>query len=377
MSSVRFIFTADSHLRGSSMGSVERGVDFFRALLSVVHIAEKQGVRDILHGGDILDTTRLTSQVSEQLQEIDLACREAGIRMHVISGNHDACKPHWIESIRKVRERLSDKERGGIYLVDNQTISIGDAKKGDTLRVLCLPSMPSDVFLQRATADTENADVLLWHGPIREFCGYPDPTALSITDLPTNIYAAILLGDIHIREFKTHNDCLVGYPGATEVAKSGDPIDCTCSLMEWDRTRGMKVVENIPVANRPVYPRRLDSEEKVQAVMQELRQIKNKPALFLINYADSLEDVRTRLNMVAGPNTLVRSRSYTIGDAVSLASAFGFQAAQMDAKPPEAFLQGIVPPDSDIGRTAAILLNPDADHATVLRDFVDRLEPSI
>ena len=368
---VKFILTADSHLRTSSMGSEERGVDFYRALLSVVLIAKKEKVRYILHGGDILDATRLSSTVQDQLQDIDLVCRENDIEMLVISGNHDACRPHWIESIQKVRRRLDDKREGGIYLVDNQVVDVEGS--GSTMKVLCLPSMPPEVMLERATS-TE-ADVLLWHGPIREFCGYPDPSALSITDLPADRFDGILLGDIHIRKFEELNDCLIGYPGATEVARSDDPLDCTCTLMEWTDGKPVKVLKHIPVNNRPVFPRRIDSEQKLQDVMAEIRKHGHKPALFLINYADSIEGVRERLNMIAGQNTMIRSKSYTIGNAVSLAGVFGALASNMDAKPPEAFLHGLVAPNSDISRVAAMLLSPEADHSTILRDFVERLDP--
>lgn len=366
---MRFILTADWHLRLSSMGMFERGLDFFEAARNVIKLATQHGVRHILHGGDILHTKVQHPTVMSQLISLDQEAKRAGITVWTVSGNHDAIEPHWITVLQKLPTHPDHNPDAGIKLLDGTTAHLNEGP--ESMTVLGLPPVSREGLIQAIKLHKQQFDVLLWHGAVKELAGFPDDTMVHLADLPTNRCKAVLLGDIHKRQFVQVGDCLVGYPGATEVANRDDPLDPTCTLMEW-RNNKISIVEHLPVAVRKTIALRIDSEVALTEALETLKAHKKNATLILARYLDTLQNVPNMLKLNAGPDTLIRCAHYHGADTVDFMQ-HASQGAAAEDKPAVAFLPSLMAGHEDLIPTAIQLCDPAAPH----RDIINNLQQQL
>ena len=245
------------------------------------------------------------------------------------------------------------------------------------MKVAAFPSMDNQTFLEKLQDPGLQTDVVLWHGAIREFCGFPTPHQLSIEDLPLSKFKGLLMGDIHVRKFiTTPSGCIVGYPGATDVVKKSDPLDASCTVFGWDGQK-LAELETIPVIHRLILARRIETEEKMEEVLGEIRQATIRPTMFLISYNSALPNVSERLHIAtAGSGAIVRCESFGIGGGFGSVMAFaGMVESMVDeaTRTPASFVSEVFPVNSDLSKTAVALLEPDADHASIVRNFTQSL----
>jgi len=367
---VRLVHTADNHLRVSHSGSLERGQDFFNAAMSVVTIAGDHGAHAIINAGDMLNSPENLPEVINQLAQIDVACQEIELPMYVVQGNHDFAEPSWI-TVQEQQPRLRPNAKGGTGLkLLNGVVRVGK------LNILGLPFLTPDTLRKelelRSTQADEKKDtihILVWHGSVLEFAKFPSENIITCEDLMKGPWSTVLLGDIHTRQYLKCDNTLIGYPGATELCKRDEPLEHSCTVMDFDEKTGVcKGFEFVPVAHRPVMVLNIGDEQQfVEATAQVMEFAKKEPAcMVLIRYVSTLSDVRMRIQQVAGSKAIVRAEAYP---------PTTMEAGREDSDPSAAVKLPVdylpVFPTTELSTLARQLCDPDVPVSDLLRNYAE------
>lgn len=353
---LRVVLTADNHLRMTSNGSVERGRDFFKAARSVVQIAERCGADAILNAGDFFNTPESLPLLTQQLQTIDHDLQRAGLPMYVVQGNHDYAEPSWI-SVQQGNHR-EDLERGVIH---------ADGLILDGL-VLALPFLSPDDLRKRLanlTPEEKRAKILMWHGPVLEFCKFPVDNVITIQDFMVHNWTAVLLGDIHQCSFRRvphaegTGSCIIGYPGATELCAADEPLTHTCTVMDIHKHTGVvEAMSHIQVAHREVIALRINSEDELAEAVAKVGNhaaSKNPHLMVLAKFSDAVPGVRHALQRAVPDSVIIRAESFP--SKVEITSG---RVATSDVKRPQDYLADFQLP-TNLLRLCETLCNPDSE----------------
>lgn len=322
---LRVVHTADNHLRMSQDSYVARGRDFYLAAASVIDIARDYGADMILNAGDFLNVPECQSLTVQQMMQLDVKLREIGKPMFVVQGNHDSTTPSWSATLSGSAHGTQPGLRDGNGLIPGTGI-------------LCLPFLtPTDLKHRIETMtpqEKREAKVLVWHGPVLEFAKFPTEGILTIADFMTHPWEAVLLGDIHIRKYVRHarpdgGTCIIGYPGATELCAANEPLDHSCTVIDFDASYRVVSMSHVPVAHRKVLPLRINNTDDLGAAVATVEEVVKTTdrLMVLVKYSDALSGVRNRLQLAAGKSdTIIRAEAFmtqfeTAPDLVASAAA--------------------------------------------------------
>lgn len=353
----RVVLTADNHLRLTHLGSRERGADFRNALLSVIDVATAVKADAIINAGDVMDSPQVQPAVADDLRVVDEHCRAARLPMYTLLGNHDFAQPSWLEV-----QRMSSGSIGaadGIIPFDNAAVRVGP------ITFYGMPFM-SPLLLRERLAKSVDADVLVWHGSVQEFAGFPVEGMITVEDLMAQPWKAVLLGDIHITKFLDANGCPVGYPGATELIKKDEPLEHSCTVIDFDNaTRRVLRLSFVPVKHRKVFTLRIDTEDQLDAAEAELKAAQALKPIVFAKFNTSLTLPRARLQSAAGAGAICRLEGY---DPMVLDLAA--KATDADVPQPEHYVDQVLPADRELAAVAKLLCNPEASVGDALREFI-------
>jgi predicted phosphodiesterase len=265
MSKIAWI--ADSHLGKQQYGRASRRKDMAYALSSVVDICIAQGVDEILHCGDIINSTRPSPEDIAELSELNEKLIRSKMTMYVISGNHDMSTPHWIEVV--VGHTLPGPAWPGLKLIDKQEVTLRCG-----LTVFGMPFVSVDEFRKFIFP---SADILMMHQAVKEFINF-EGNVLEIKDLPLAKYLAILMGDIHIDK-QENIPCnagvtFVGYPGSTEMTESSEDARKHVHFLTIEN-KCLKTHERIQIPTRGVVRMKIREEKDVEEAMKSVRLYKD------------------------------------------------------------------------------------------------------
>lgn len=367
----RIVHTADIHLRPSAHGSTARGEDFFKAALSVLDIASQRGAKAVINAGDFIDAPELLSGTFGQVRAFHEHAKDLGLPVYTIMGNHDMCQPSWASHI-------ADGDTG-IVCADNREITIG------AIRTWHLPFMsPEDLkctLAQRlggAEVATPIPRVLVWHGAVKEWTGFPVEGAIEVANFVAMPFEAVLLGDIHITDYKqfTLNNgrkCLIGYPGATEMARENDPLLHYCTVIDFDNQTGAVLgFELVRVDHRYVLPLRIDTEAHLAESLLKVRQVSQEHQgriMVLAACADTVTGVAAAIRREAGSAAVIRVNTYPV---VSFAQAMAVHGSGNEPalqRKPEDYMQDRIPGNKELAALSRQLCNPDAPSIDLLRAY--------
>lgn len=290
---MRVLHTADWHLREYQFGKAERSGDHFAAALSTIQAAREEKVDLIVHGGDMFNSSRLTSALFVQLLRLNQALNEAGLKMLAITGNHDMCEPPWYAIIAQEAEILG--QPCAIIPMDWRRLETHG------FLFLGIPSCSPERLVETLN-ENPDVDVCLWHGAVLEFIGFSSDQVIKMADIPFK-GRAFLMGDIHIAKYMEHNGCLFGYPGSTEIQKKDEPLEKTATIIEITKEKAV-VEKYVRIANRQVLTLDILSEEQMPdalSVLQGHTKTHTK-TIALVNYSNTIENATQRLQAVVDPN---------------------------------------------------------------------------
>lgn len=283
---------SDTHLRERQYGFVHRGADFFAAVMEAIEIAKKKKLKFIFHTGDFLNSNRPSASIFAQLRTIHETLIGYGIRMLTISGNHDAGEPSW-------HSLLEPNGNGGILDMNNLEATYTLAG-GEKFSVYGIPFCDNATLLDKLQRLEKPIDIVMWHGMIRDFVGFPAESALQISDLEpfTNAHN-FLLGDIHKHQYFAFRSRpgIIGYPGSTEMCESGEDAEKKVGLVYLDTdTRALRIQAE-PLSTRPVLFRQIMTDVAANVFIEEVTATKKDKPIFVGRYHPGIPDFITRVSI--------------------------------------------------------------------------------
>lgn len=288
---------ADCHLRATQYGSKQRGEKFYTGILHAIHKAYEKGAQLILCSGDLLDSNNPgPGVVMVQLRTIDSVLKDFGLPMLVIKGNHDNVDPSWLYQFQK-------EESPAIY---TGICPIGGCKSfqykdNPPLKIEGYNYMPSDQFrdILNSRQDAPKADILMWHGEVKEFCGYPKEEAIGMQDFPQNIWKLVAMGDQHIHKhiIRDSDGLVIAYPGSTEMCSESEEAEKKMKFYEWSSNGSewtLDKIYSVPFKTQKVYRAAVTTQEELTEIIEALETEKNS-MLAYIRYDKRIPDIVGRL----------------------------------------------------------------------------------
>jgi hypothetical protein len=305
---LNILHTADWHLCVAKYGSLARGRDYFESARNLIMTAAEYatGKNDgapfvMVCCGDITSQKELASGIVSQLDELNALAVEKNLLVLTIMGNHDEAHPPWCARYNEQTAR--DGMRRGFF--DITSTSVEDVLgTGTTIRGV--PMCPS-LQLPEVLSSQEPAEIMLWHGGVRDFVGYPTETLCCLDDLTQTLpseCAALLLGDIHVRMFvdvsaaRGTRQTLVGYPGSSELESRSEPLEKSFTHIRLKYNNTAEVVDHVPFpAPRPIVVWNAGTDGQVEEVIRRVRELieQGQKPLALINYLPSLTGAKDRI----------------------------------------------------------------------------------
>jgi len=263
---MKLFHISDSHLRDLQYSRKARSADFLNGFLAAVDKAAELKVDYVIHTGDIFNSKRPSSNMFDQLREINRRLISHGLQMITISGNHDKTKPAWFNQLDNTTDAV------GIKCIDNSEFTIHSPDNTLQLTFKNPAATTAEQLRVWFASEDSTCDIVLWHGMVKEFCGFPVDGTFELEEFPVNKYRAIMLGDIHITKTELLADGTpVSYPGSTELCELGEPFNKYGLLYEFGGSR-FPTITQVPFETRPAYMLEVTKEEHLIPVVEKLKE---------------------------------------------------------------------------------------------------------
>lgn len=346
--------------------STRRGPDFTAAANQVCDIAAHYGCDLIANCGDILNATRPSADNLVALSNIDSILAEYGIPMFCIDGNHDYSDPSWLE-VAVGYQNVAVDRTAGIINANNQVFNLPGG-----LRMLCLPWMSKEALIARLAQEVERVDIIMWHGAVREFCGFPTDDNVAIADFKPFERRLVLLGDIHKRQFQTVDRCIIGYPGATELVKQDEPLKHSVTIFDipYDPTADT-IMHEVPLETRPAFAFRIMSEDQLHEVLAKLQPHLAKDPIIFIRYNPNITGIVGRLNAAIDVN-----KAFLRAEPINMdVAALGLEdsgTAEAEVKPLSEFVIPFFNGNLELIELASKLCERGSNPTALVIEYVDK-----
>ena len=314
---IKIAHIADCHLRVAQYGSKRRGGKFLQGVLSAVRKAAALGIKYILCSGDLLDASNPGPLVCvEQLERLNLTLLVNDMAMIVTPGNHDPNVGSWLQSFQGTQD--GDGNMIGLvsagckehYITgeDSEVVYRMLIAQGDvTLSLETLPYMKPDELRDYFSTRPEfPADILMWHGAIKEFTGFPREDDIEVADFPENQWKLAAVGDQHVHKYtqRVSDGLVVAYPGSTEMCSSAEESDKHMYVYTFEKSSAgteLVKIESVAFPTQRVVRVDINTEEELKAFQEDI--IANPDTLAYVRYNKKLPDVVSRMLKPDGINT--------------------------------------------------------------------------
>jgi DNA repair exonuclease SbcCD nuclease subunit len=376
----KIMHIADIHLRDSQFGRMERGREFTDSVFNIIDLAHGRSIDTIIASGDILNCPRPSSGNIRDLMEINSRLKDFNMTMLCIPGDHDWCQPSWIKALNS-----NEGGRGMSHIVDitDQVVTLENpmeyGRVGTPITVYGAPRpcMHPDDF-RRSAPTWPKATILVYHGPLKEFAGYPmAPESICLNDMPVDNYKVIALGDLHAAKYTNYKGCLVGYSGPTEYCSSHEKPTKSVTILSFDDAGNLLKFDSdfdiIPIRTRHVIQRVVRNEDDMSELLSDLRIAVPKNPLVQVWHTPDIPSVFGRLCQVADPRKcIVRTQEIAEGGLMEEAVFNSFSDdTEIVMTRPEDFIPQFVPSESPLYTTMLSLCNPDIKPATILDKYIE------
>ena len=368
---IRFIHTADWHIRDTQYGRGFRGDDFRRSARQILDYAVDYKVDFIVNGGDTLDRNRPSGDMLDFLFEVDTRLKAAGIPMYTVTGNHDDSEPSFLTFPGYDRKDAA----GGVVCIDHQVVEHAG------VRIAGFPACPWGEVEEKVSKMKTPPDILVWHGAVMEYM--PFGCELSLERVWETRFKAALLGDLHIHEScrgGAEEERILAYPGSIEMAKRNEGAEKFFDVYElqddW-RSRSFPNPIAVPLETRPVLFLRADSEERASDCVAKVRALADlapeKIPMIFMSYNWEYQDVVSRvMSSIDRTKTIFRWKglSATFGGMVYESEE---RAQGMEAVRPKLMevVSKVMPPNSNLHKLTKLLADPETNARSVLMEYVD------
>jgi hypothetical protein len=289
------------------------------------------------------------------------------VKLFVITGNHDKCHPSWIKVLQ---EEMQENGQCAIYDIDFQLKRI-QSRDGNYYTIYGVPDMAPDDFREKSV-DFPEADFMMFHALIKDFAAFDaGDKVLKVDDLPTDKYKAILLGDIHTHKYIKKNDCLVGYPGSTELCSRSEDVNKFVSLitlhdsgrLEWD---------SIPLKlNKPIIAEDVRTVEEANSLLIKINELKDQHPTILVRKDPSFADMYMRIARIVDTSKCIIRVTNLQPAGFKLINIVSRKTDNPVGKQPVDFVSDYFPNGSDIFELAQALCDPQAAAPHLIESFID------
>jgi DNA repair exonuclease SbcCD nuclease subunit len=206
---------SDVHLGYRQYGLEMRFDDFNRAFSDGIYKLMQNGIKDVVVAGDFLHMSRPTARTMAYVRAMHDYCKQSGIHVVVIRGNHDYTDPHWLATLDDYSQIEDNIVPPGIWYFNDTVVTLPNAG----LTVYAKGFDPLARFLAH---EFQQADLLLCHQGVKEILGANYGQVLSYSELPHSLYRMIVVGDTHIAKQDLYEGTLILSPGSTEMNESAE-----------------------------------------------------------------------------------------------------------------------------------------------------------
>ena len=364
---IKVIHTADWHLRDMQFGKTARAQDFTDSVFRIVDIAVQNGVDYILCAGDILNSKRPSSRNIADLIRLNQKLISNKVKLFVITGNHDKCHPSWIKVLQ---DEMQENGQCAIYDIDFQLISM-KARDGKEYTIYGVPDMAPDDFRERSSEFPE-ADFMMFHTLVKDFAAFDaGDKVLKVEDLPTDKYKAILLGDIHVHKYMRKDDCLVGYPGSTELCSRNESVEKFVSLITLEDS-GRITLDSLPLKlNKPIIAEDIRTADEANALLLKIDAVKDEHPTILVRKDPTFSDLYMRIARIVDTSKCIIRVTNLQQAGFKLLNIVNRRTGNPTGKQPEDFVSDYFPNNSDIFGLAQALCDPQAPAPHLIEKFID------
>lgn len=241
MSTIKIAVLADVHLMRSQYGNPERRLQIKRSLVNAITAAHNAGAEIILCAGDFLDSNTPGADVAAgDVPDIYEMLVDKQMTMYCIKGNHDDIEPSWYGILGSVASYTQDTDDNyGIQLlVDGKdTILPG----GIIVRGYDFGSRRRIKDLLEDEKSFAGAHIVMLHGEVKEWVGYPTENAVSVRDLVSDDLKkphAFIIGDTHVKRDEDMGGCHVISPGSVDYCSKSELNERkTITILEFEVNR--------------------------------------------------------------------------------------------------------------------------------------------
>lgn len=363
---IKIIHTADWHLRDMQFGKTSRSEDFTDSVFRIVDIAKQNDVDYILCAGDILNSKRPSSKNIADLLRLNQKLIVNNVKLLVITGNHDKCHPSWIKVLQ---QEMEENGQCAIYDIDFQLLSL-KARDGKEYTVYGVPDMAPDDFREKSPS-FPHADFMMFHTLVKDFAAFDaGDKVLKLDDLPVDQYKAILLGDIHVHKYVTRGNCLVGYPGSTELCSRNESAEKFVSLITLDGNAVTQ--ESIPLPlNKPIIAEDIRTAEEANSLLMKIDALKAQHPTILVRKDPKFTDLYMRVARIVDVSKCIVRVTNLQQAGFKLLTLANRKSGSPVGKSPQDFVSDYFPTNSDTFALAQSLCEPDAPVASLLEKFID------
>jgi DNA repair exonuclease SbcCD nuclease subunit len=365
---IKVIHTADWHLRDMQFGKNARAQDFTDSVFRIVDIAVQNGVDYILCAGDILNSKRPSSRNIADLIRLNQKLLTNNVKLFVITGNHDKCHPSWIKVLQ---EEMAETGHCAIYDIDFQLVSM-KARDGKEYTIYGVPDMAPDDFRER-NVDFPEADFMMFHALIKDFAAFDaGDKVLKVSDLPSDKYKAILLGDIHTHKYIDLENCVVGYPGSTELCSRNESVNKFVTLFTL-QDNGTLERESIPLKlNKPIIADDVRTAEEANDLLIKINELKDEHPTILVRKDPSFTDLYIRIARIVDTSKCIIRVTNIQQAGFKMINIVSRKTDNPTGKQPVDFVSDYFPSNSDIFGLAQALCEPNAATAYLIENFIDK-----
>lgn len=304
------IATSDWHLGRRLYGLRHLEFDRYKAANVIVDHALRVNARALLVGGDVLDVTRPNSQAVNELMAIHERAVAGGLPVLIVQGNHDRTAPPWYDIFKS-------SGRGGIRLIDDQLYTLEPRHATEqTITVLGLPEKPAGV-LREELKSAPAADVLLMHVSIKEWCGFPSETALSLDDIPAK-WSHAVIGDTHTPQVVHVSGGMTAIsPGSIELGGKTETTQKRFLSIDV----ATRAVESIDLETRAKVHVRLTEDSEIESGLKEIEAGVQREAVIYVTYDPFIPGLSQRIERLKTGNAAYIVPEANIVEADLLANA--------------------------------------------------------
>jgi DNA repair exonuclease SbcCD nuclease subunit len=295
---------ADAHLDYRQYGMKEREEDFKKAFVNAVETSMKLGVYHMAVAGDFLNSKRPSSRIMDWLLDQQEYFLEKGMLVDIMDGNHDDCKPSWIELLAryhtkstKVGERVA-----GFYSVNNDQLIVGD-EGSPQYKVCFCPHFDAEAVLKWCE-EIPACEVVLLHLPVQQFIGYPSTTALDLEKMPKDKFKYVIVGDTHVNKEITIGETIYISPGSTEMNDASEQADKYVYFVYRNESGEMKHRKE-PLKIRPVVEIAIENESDLEAALLKLQDVQDQNPIIKGYYLGDVPDALKRIKTVIDQDKVI------------------------------------------------------------------------